>query len=104
MFVKRLYKSEKKNVHVLILSKIGLTLMLLLWETNFLNHVVLFMQQLISRFFFFCMQEQGQLFFSATIYSIISMPKPGRLKENSLHRIRYAPCFNTALNISSPIY
>lgn len=67
----------------MIVTKIDLTLMLLLLETNFLNHIVLFMKQLIYRFFSFCKWRQGQLLFS-TIYSTMSMPETGGLKENSL--------------------
>lgn len=79
-----LHNSEKINVYSLIVTKIDLTLMLLLLETNFLNHIVLFMKQLIYRFFSFCKWRQGQLLFS-TIYSNMSMPKTGGLKENSLY-------------------
>lgn len=79
-----LHSSEKINVYPLIGTKIDLTMMLLLLETNFLNHVVLFMKQFIYRFFSFCKWRQGQLLFS-TVYSTMSMPKRGGLKENSLY-------------------
>jgi len=81
VFVKRLlHDSEQKNVYSLIVSKIDLTLTLLLWENNFLNRVVLFMKQVIYTFFSFCKQRQGQLLSSTTTYSIMSMAKTRGLK------------------------
>lgn len=105
LYLSKYYYTIQRNKSVcsLILSKIDLTLTLLLWETSFLNHTVLFIKHLIYRFFYFCKWKQGQLLFSIT-YSIMSMHKTGELKENSLYRIHYTPHFSSALYISFSIY